>query len=513
MTTNATDDERAGQRRWTRIKVVGLVLITCSVALLTGLVGGYVVLVRSGAATLRDAVAEADRLDPGWRLEQIEAKRRADVIPADEDAAARVLAVLDLIPEDWQSTDPKVRAAQGPHRGIDLDEEVGKVEPNARIPADMAAGLAAEMESLSDARDEARPLADLSRGRFVLDYEFNVLETRLPNTQNSRKVARLLMLSAYHRAGQGDIDGALDDCRAIVGVSHAIGDEPMIISQLVRIAEDSVAIKAIERVLAQGEATDAALGRVMARLTKEAEEPFSLIGLRGERASFNDLFGKLADGSLPISALSDGPKLPTGPVRYGPHGWAFFQYNQGIAIHFTTRAVEIAKLPMGQQRARWVEWKAVTKKPESLWRALPAALFYLMLNASDAFPRAHERLYGMLNVTRAIVAMERFRLAFGRWPESIDEIPKSILPDTPIDPYSGRPVRAARVPDGWVVYCVGPDLTDDGGKLDPRFKPDRKGTDWGYRLWDVPNRRRPPADEDPGHEPPDHPQPATEPNR
>src|SRR5260370_9635314 len=47
----------------------------------------------------REAVAEADRLDPGWRFEELQAKR-AEV--ADEDNAALcVLAASKLIPGSW----------------------------------------------------------------------------------------------------------------------------------------------------------------------------------------------------------------------------------------------------------------------------------------------------------------------------------------------------------------------------------------------------------------------------
>jgi hypothetical protein len=41
-----------------------------------------------------------------------------------------------------------------------------------------------------------------------------------------------------------------------------------------------------------------------------------------------------------------------------------------------------------------------------------------------------------------------------------------------------------------IVYCVGPDGTDDGGKLD-RQNPTKAGTDLGFQLWDVPARRSP----------------------
>jgi hypothetical protein len=47
------------------------------------------------------------------------------------------------------------------------------------------------------------------------------------------------------------------------------------------------------------------------------------------------------------------------------------------------------------------------------------------------------------------------------------------------------------VEDGVVVYSVGPDGRDDGGRFD-RANPERAGTDLGVGLWDVKDRRRPP---------------------
>jgi hypothetical protein len=48
------------------------------------------------------------------------------------------------------------------------------------------------------------------------------------------------------------------------------------------------------------------------------------------------------------------------------------------------------------------------------------------------------------------------------------------------------------VPDGVVIYGLGPDLTDNQGNLHPfGLTPD--GTDVGFRLWEVGKRRQPPV--------------------
>src|SRR5690242_10014959 len=46
-----------------------------------------------------DAVAETDRLDPGWRFEDLEAQRQLP--PPEKNAALQVLAVQSLLPRGW----------------------------------------------------------------------------------------------------------------------------------------------------------------------------------------------------------------------------------------------------------------------------------------------------------------------------------------------------------------------------------------------------------------------------
>src|SRR5262245_52909418 len=45
------------------------------------------------------AIAEADRVDPGWRLKDLEAKRA--VIPTEENSALCVMAARSLLPRSW----------------------------------------------------------------------------------------------------------------------------------------------------------------------------------------------------------------------------------------------------------------------------------------------------------------------------------------------------------------------------------------------------------------------------
>jgi hypothetical protein len=55
-------------------------------------------------------------------------------------------------------------------------------------------------------------------------------------------------------------------------------------------------------------------------------------------------------------------------------------------------------------------------------------------------------------------------------PVGSKEVPKltelGLPADTITDPFTGDPLHVKRTPQGWLVYSVGPNLKDDGGKLD-----------------------------------------------
>jgi len=63
------------------------------------------------------------------------------------------------------------------------------------------------------------------------------------------------------------------------------------------------------------------------------------------------------------------------------------------------------------------------------------------------------------------VAACRYHNARGAWPETLAALVPAYLPAVPADPFTGKPLLLARAPDGRpILYSVGRDMTDDGGK-------------------------------------------------
>jgi hypothetical protein len=157
-------------------------------------------------------------------------------------------------------------------------------------------------------------------------------------------------------------------------------------------------------------------------------------------------------------------------------------------------ACAIALLPTHEQMAAWREWdnRFRTAKAESFEENRFVLSFLLI----PGIPRVGEtalRDQALLSCALAAVATERFRLTHKRWPKNLEELCPEFLPEVPVDPFDGKPLRLAHKKDGIAIYSVGKDGQDDGGEiLNPSINDGGKA-DLGLRLWD-PKQRRLPAE-------------------
>jgi hypothetical protein len=91
--------------------------------------------------------------------------------------------------------------------------------------------------------------------------------------------------------------------------------------------------------------------------------------------------------------------------------------------------------------------------------------------------RAIIRAHAGRDVVRVGLAIELFRSERGAYPETLDALAPGFLAEVPPDPYTGKPLRYLKRDGGFVVYSVGSDLADDGGRRDPR-NPDLLDIPW-----------------------------------
>jgi len=175
-----------------------------------------------------------------------------------------------------------------------------------------------------------------------------------------------------------------------------------------------------------------------------------------------------------------------------PLPWAL---ERAEALKYCNETIAWSHLPDHELLPRWRNW------PEPVTRCPPFTAC-ICLDANQKYYNEkvdhQSRMYlarlflnekAANRVCAAALASERYRLIYGRWPISWEQLIPQFLPEALNDPYTGKPLKLKLVEDGLIVYSVGFNEKDDGGAVLPGD--DRKVLDLGVRLWNPDQRRRP----------------------
>ena len=290
-------------------------------------------------------------------------------------------------------------------------------------------------------------------------------DTLLPHLFGIKRGMQLSEMAAILDAENNDEKQAADDVLLVLSLARSLKAEPVLISQLVRSAGVSLAVDALNQVV-----------------NRTTLSPESLTGLSKAFQSMED---------------------------YDARGEGFSRAMAG------ERAMHLALFENSNKLARYLSTLGATDVPDELRRRIvehlkqPGSLkeeqdyfettFQQLLSArKEAFPgrlkvadlirqRASEATArGLLfcgwyfvsssinreasclaNVRLALtaVALEQFRAAHdNRYPTTLSELAPDYLNTTLMDPFDGQPLRYRKQGAGYVLYSIGPDLKDDGGK-------------------------------------------------
>ena len=455
-----------------------------------------------GEARRDEAVRKLDAESPGWRAADLCARRNATLPPKDRNAAERALEAAKLVPASFEKSKHEERWWADLKVGVLPHSE--DVCESARLYQDCGEAIAV-----------ARSVRHLISGGFRLLFaEPDPLQTLLPEDTKMRSAGALLEYDAAVLATAGRTDEAVESCHAILNCGRGIGDEPSLISQLVRMGQVMLANSALERVLGLGEPATG-LAELQSEFAAELSVSRLTYGLRGERAMMFKLIQNIDDGIIPAKDVANvleqavgregvSPVLLSRLVLYRKH----LPGQQAALINLYDKMIEADRLPAPERIATFDRICPPSRNFENI-------MGLLLLPTYTKVAEADNRTRVACATSVAALACERYRRQYGRWPESLAAIPRDILPQVPEDPYTGRPLAYRLTDDGAVVYAVGSNGVDDGGvTLDSTGKP---GTDIGFRLFDPQHRRRLPTPRIPERLETDHlpfsdePPPETEP--
>ncbi len=307
--------------------------------------------------------------------------------------------------------------------------------------------------------------------------------SRLDHLHKARPAARLLAIEAVLKADGGDGDGAVRSIEASLALAASLEDEPWLLSQLVRIACSRMSIQSLERVVNRTKPSDARLRAIAAAMKRaESTEPFAR-ALAGDRCFglliFQEHMKVPLGERLSIWSFSGPPSfLSRGRMRYYvSRGWLADDLDEYLKSMKLLLREQTALQPNSINAI-----KQEASRQERRHSDLKAARGYTFADGGVSAPASYHHAFehvARLRVARLAIALERYRRATALLPYKLSALVPEAIEAVPTDPFSGKPLRYARLERGFRAWSVGPDGDDDGGK---RGKPDEAGTDIVFEV-------------------------------
>jgi hypothetical protein len=365
----------------------------------------------------------------------------------------------------------KLKVAQDYYRAAAAVTNEFPVSPQ---PSQPAADVVLALSRYDGVIAELRAASRLSESRFPINYNCESPWTiLLPHLAPLKMCALVLRLRSVAELQNNQPQPALEEIRLGFQLVDKVRSEPFLISHLVRLAMTQIMLQPVWEGLAQHRWSDdqlAALETELAtvdlfsayRLGLHGELGFETAGmdeLRHHRSRIIEL--EIMDRSGPIG----WPTPNELTIHLFPSGWLFENEIRMV------RQVTDFYLPAADTSAHVFSPAMVHRGQEILAADLqsPSPFNWYerdLLPSLDksAIQFAHGQ--ASVDLARIAVALERYRLAQGEYPETLDVLAPKFITAVPRDVIGGQPLKYHRQTDGrFTLYSVGWNETDDGGKV------------------------------------------------
>ncbi|MBL7188827.1 MAG: hypothetical protein ISS70_21070 [Phycisphaerae bacterium] len=308
--------------------------------------------------------------------------------------------------------------------------------------------------------------------RFDLDYESGI-DIRLPHVSAMRSFAHILGAKALLEAQAGNMDIAWDAVPVQLKLGDALRTEPVLVSQIVRIAIVGGTSCETIRKLCEIEPPNAQRSGDLEDLLKSFEDVRPLVrAIDGERMLFGEWAFNLPKRELLkqhdfFSQDSPDDILTVLGVCFKP---VFLAYHTSYLkiMHESARRMEQAHL---LERGGALNEIVESERRGLVWSLVPAMARVKVM---------HRSMQADIRITCTGPALLQSKAARGAFPQTLT----GFEPADVRDPFSGAPLIYRSGAEDFVLYSIGPDEKDNNGSP----KRDKQEKDWDI-VWQFPRPR------------------------
>jgi hypothetical protein len=312
----------------------------------------------------------------------------------------------------------------------------------------------------------------------------------LPGIGKSRDAARVLKARAMFHLGSDEVEKAWDDLLACHRLARLVGHGPTLVDALVAIAIDGIALAGDRAIFQHTALTARQAKRMYDDLGKlppvckmadqiDAAERFICLdvvchcardGFRGFRefcgsvhAKPNTVLGAIFEGAVRVTVDWD-VCLRMANSAYNRMADAYRKPNRDERNAAFERIDKEARKVYEQRKDAFsLPLKLLggkTTVSEQVGNALLSVMGPPLSRVANAEDRS--RMWG--EVTRLGFALAAFKADRGAYPEKLAELRPQYVAAIPIDIFSGGEPRYRREDKGYILYSVGLNGKDDGGR-------------------------------------------------
>ena len=349
------------------------------------------------------------------------------------------------------------------------------------------------LQKYEPALQQLRDASRRPKCKFPTRWE-DGFQVEFPHLSNLHRALILFALRINSHLTLGENDDALMEMQHSLRVHEALTTEPMILSALIRVTTLTRLTEEVWDGMAGGLWRDQDLRAIDFSFGKLDLIRDMHFAMESERGWFNQALEPIIVGSGKedlrdfLEAISPG-SVAEKLFAFAPSGWAFenFAMLNRCRDDCTLRYDPVREFfPERLDEDAWLEqqfqsqlWKQVTPLKRFKYSLVFATVgVFFLLHAEMIQLQAHTRVQHV----RLACALELFRRANGRFPDTLDALVPGFIAAVPKDILDGQPMRYRLNADGgYDLWSIGKNRIDDGGVV-PKNK-SAPEPDW---LWHMP---------------------------
>jgi hypothetical protein len=317
---------------------------------------------------------------------------------------------------------------------------------------------------------ELREAAKRPQASFPIYYDESI-SALLPHLEVLKSIAVVLRLRALAALDANQPEEAIADVRLSLRLAEALKSEPLLVSQLFRITILRLVADTVWEGIATGRWNDQHLAQLQAAFSSIDLLSDYERAMRGERAFGNDFLHRIRAGQDYGSGLEHVTRLaPLGLIYQNQLNInrMYQRYLFGV-IDPAKRRIDVERATSGHMTTEFRRWHPYKFMAGLLLPALD----------KSSFRFAH----GQTVIDQVVLAcaLERYRLAKGEYPATLEQLTPEFVRAIPHDVISGERLHYSRTaPDKFILYSVGWNQKDDrGAQAPPGITPSRQTSgDW-----------------------------------